>query len=55
MNYQVNGKFSTKDQDNDDWDKGSCAKKHKSGWWYYHRHFDGCCKCNLNGPYIKVS
>jgi len=38
-------KFSTRDQDNDDYDR-SCAQLYKSGWWY-----NGCHDSNLNGLY----
>ena len=50
MSYHVGSKFSTKDEDNDDWDKCSCAKKYNAGWWY-----KKCSECNLNGEYYKVS
>jgi hypothetical protein len=43
-------KFSTKDQDNDNWSEGSCAKKYVSGWWYAR-----CHNSNLNGQYLNGS
>jgi len=50
LSYHVGSRFSTKNEDNDDWAEGSCAKKRKSGWWFKH-----CSECDLNGPYYKVS
>ena len=38
--------FSTEDQDNDASDSMSCAKKFKSGWWYF-----DCYTSHLNGVY----
>ncbi|CAH1252431.1 ANGPTL7 [Branchiostoma lanceolatum] len=40
-------KFSTKDQDNDDYAPSSCAEGYKGGWWYNDHCFDG----NLNAAY----
>ena len=40
-------KFSTKDQDNDCYEDGSCALLHKGGWW-----FGYCHNTNLNGLYL---
>ncbi|KAL4608599.1 fibrinogen-like protein 1 [Arapaima gigas] len=40
--------FSTKDQDNDRYMKGSCAKENKGGWW-----FNRCHAANLNGKYYR--
>jgi len=39
-------KFSTKDQDNDEWSLGSCATDRKGAWWY-----TDCANSNLNGHY----
>ncbi|XP_065911130.1 ryncolin-2-like [Dysidea avara] len=34
--HPLNGtKFSTADNDNDDWGAGNCATDQGSGWWYY--------------------
>ncbi|GBM78267.1 Techylectin-5B [Araneus ventricosus] len=41
-------KFTTKDQDNDDYKEGNCAQKYKGGWWYY-----SCLATNLNGLYLR--
>jgi len=40
-------KFSTKDQDNDDYE-GSCAQTYKGAWWYCN-----CHRANLNGYYYS--
>ncbi|KAF0302155.1 Techylectin-5B [Amphibalanus amphitrite] len=40
-------KFSTKDRDQDTFERGSCALNHKGGWWYGH-----CHSSNLNGRYL---
>jgi len=39
--------FSTRDQDNDLWER-SCAVKYKGAWWY-----DDCHRANLNGAYLR--
>ena len=41
--------FSTKDNDNDDWDF-SCAQTYKGAWWY-----KDCLGANLNGLYLNGS
>ena len=47
----VNGmKFSTKDQDNDNYSGGHCAAVWKGGWW-----FNRCHRTFLNGLYQKGS
>lgn len=40
-------KFSTRDQDNDIWNK-HCSVVHQGGWWY-----KACIHADLNGPYLK--
>jgi len=45
LSYSLGMKFSTKDQDNDEWLR-SCATYRKGGWWYR-----GCTYSNLNGHY----
>ncbi|XP_052704318.1 ryncolin-4-like [Crassostrea angulata] len=45
--YQNGMKFSTKDQDNDKWNK-HCGVNFQGGWW-----FKDCEHAYLNGPYLK--
>ncbi|XP_075887731.1 fibrinogen like 1B isoform X1 [Nelusetta ayraudi] len=40
--------FSTRDQDNDRYIRGSCAQENKAGWW-----FNRCHAANLNGKYYR--
>ncbi|XP_063073587.1 fibroleukin-like [Engraulis encrasicolus] len=40
--------FSTADQDNDAYTKGSCAAYYGSGWW-----FNACMAANLNGRHYR--
>lgn len=40
-------RFTTKDQDNDNY-KDNCAKLHYGGWWY-----GACHATNLNGLYVS--
>jgi len=47
MSAQLGYKFSTKDQDNDNYE-GSCAQTYKGGWWY-----GNCHRSNLNGYYYN--
>ena len=44
--YHNGYKFSTRDNDNDNWSGGNknCADTHKSGWW----HHNGCYHMNIN-------
>lgn len=44
--YHNNMKFSTIDQDNDEWHI-SCAQKDRAGWWYR-----ACGSASLNGEYV---
>ena len=46
LTYHNLMKFTTKDDDNDQYSGGNCAKEFKSGWWY-----KNCFHSNLNGPY----
>jgi len=42
--HPLNGmKFSTPNNDNDNWSRGSCASLYKSGWW-----FNSCGRIDLN-------
>jgi len=45
LSYHDGCRFSTHDQDNDDW-YGDCATDGRGGWWYYR-----CDRVNLNQPY----
>ena len=50
--YNVNGmKFSTKDQDNDNWSYNNCAGYLKGGGWWFNR----CHRTFLNGLYLSGS
>ncbi|KAM4545095.1 fibrinogen like 1B [Odontesthes bonariensis] len=40
--------FSTRDQDNDRFIQGSCARENKAGWW-----FNRCHAANLNGKFYR--
>nr|XP_034338055.1 fibrinogen-like protein A [Crassostrea gigas] len=45
LDYHNNMKFSTPDEDNDNY-SGSCATEYKSGWW-----FNNCSRTKPNGQY----
>lgn len=47
LSWHNNMKFSTKDQDNDEW-SGSCSQHHFGGWWY-----NECVRVNLHGNYTR--
>jgi len=47
MIYHKGAKFSTKDQDNDIYEK-SCSQRYKGAWWY-----TKCHHSNLNGLYLR--
>ncbi|KAK7084484.1 Angiopoietin-related protein 2 [Halocaridina rubra] len=42
--------FSTKDQDNDEWEDGNCAVSNKGGWW-----FNECHYTTLTAPFPTTS
>ncbi|KAM7354509.1 microfibril-associated glycoprotein 4-like isoform 2-T2 [Cochliomyia hominivorax] len=48
MSYNVGSKFSTIDQDNDDWGNGSCATERQTGWWYTY-----CTYVQPTGHYLR--
>ncbi|XP_013793333.1 techylectin-5B [Limulus polyphemus] len=47
LSQHNNMPFTTKDRDNDKWEK-NCAEAYKGGWWY-----NACHHSNLNGMYLK--
>ena len=48
--YHNRTKFSTPDNDNENWSGGNCAVRFKSGWW----HHNSCYHINVNTqpPYV---
>ncbi|XP_061386662.1 ficolin-2-like [Musca vetustissima] len=49
LTYSLGSKFSTRDQDNDEWSK-NCAVEYTGAWWYKQCHYS-----NLNGSYLRGS
>nr|BAA84190.1 techylectin-5B isoform [Tachypleus tridentatus] len=47
LSQHNNMPFTTKDRDNDKWEK-NCAEAYKGGWWY-----NACHHSNLNGMYLR--
>jgi len=47
LGYHRGMPFSTKDRDNDNSSRGSCASIRKGAWWY-----DSCLHSNLNARYL---
>ncbi|XP_028390980.1 ryncolin-1-like [Dendronephthya gigantea] len=45
--YHNEMQFTTKDSDNDVWEKKNCATRRKGAWWY-----KDCQRANLNGLYL---
>ena len=45
---QHGNRFTTLDLDNDKNSTGSCAERHRGGWWFY-----DCDNANLNGWYFE--
>ena len=43
FSYHNYKKFTTPDNDNDDYKNGNCATQHKNGWWFYN-----CDAININ-------
>ena len=48
FSHHNGNKFSTKDNDNDNYRDGSCARKYHGAWWY-----NWCHHSNLNGKYLN--
>ena len=46
LKMYIGSKFSTYDNDSDNWTNNNCARIRKGGWWYYE-----CGDANLNGVY----
>ena len=49
LSYHYNRKFTTKDDDNDEWPDGNNAERYSGGWWYHKSYH-----CNLNGLYNET-
>ncbi|XP_058120060.1 ficolin-1-like [Anopheles ziemanni] len=50
MKNHKDQKFTTFDRDNDEADKGNCAKAYHGAWWYYN-----CYRSNLNARYMNAT
>ena len=48
--YHNGSRFSTVDNDNDEWSGGNCAQNYTGAWWYLY-----CAHSNLNGHYFNTS
>jgi len=57
LSYSKGGQFTTRDDDNDEWSHGNCAKDRKGAWWYrrvgWWNGGEWCGPSNLNGLYKK--
>ena len=49
FSFQNKQKFSTYDQDNDQWKDNNCARQFSGGWWY-----KACHQSGMNGRYSKT-
>ena len=50
LDYHNGRRFSTRDNDNDDWSGGNAAQLYTGAWWYYQGHHS-----NLNGHYFDTA
>ena len=48
LKYHDGQRFSTKDRNNNDYQRENCAVKHIGAWWYKR-----CDWSNLNGKYLR--